>query len=228
MKTFAAVTVGLLAFCSTLLTQAQVANEGLANGIIAARQKNGAMMKQYSWNCRTQLEENGTVKDTRIDSVLFGPDGQPQHTTLTDQSNNPPPRGFFRKRIAEQEKDKMEDYLKGLRTFLHQYTLPTAGKIIDFISKAPIAPPGPDGVLQLTGGSVVVPFDTVSLSVYAPTKETRRMSIMTSFQGDSVSVTVTFKTLATGLNYPAYIQMDVPDKNLTILVQNYDYINQNM
>src|SRR5512147_2874704 len=96
----------------------QVPNEGLANGIIAARQKNAALMKQYSWNCRTEISENGTPKDTRIDTVTYGPDGQPQHTLLTDQSN-PLPGGFFRKRIAEQEREKMEKYLKDLRTFLH-------------------------------------------------------------------------------------------------------------
>jgi hypothetical protein len=226
MKKIAVFTVGLLALCSVPFTQAQVANEGLANAIIAARQKNATLTKQYSWNCRTELEENGSVKDTRIDTVLYGPDGQPQHTLLTDQGN-PLPRGFLRKRVAEQEKQKMEDYLKGLRTFLHQYTMPTAGKVIDFIGKTPITAPGADGVLQLSGGSVVVPGDTVSISIYAPTKETRRMTIMTFYRGDEVTVTATFKTLASGLNYPAYIQMNVADKNLTILIQNYDYVNQN-
>jgi hypothetical protein len=63
--------------------------------------------------------------------------------------------------------------------------------------------------------------------VNAPTRQTRRMSIMTTFQGDDVTVTATFKSLASGLNYPAYIQLNVPDKNLTVLIQNYDYINQN-
>ena len=227
MKTLTALSIGWLAVGSTPMVQAQVANEGLANAIIAARQQNATLSKQYSWNCRTQLEDNGTIKDTRIDTVLYGPDGQPQHTVLSDQSN-PLPGGFFRKRIAEKEREETEQYLKSLRAFLHQYTLPTAGKVVDFISRTPIVPPGPDGVLQLSGGSVVVPGDTVSLSIYAPTKQTRRMSIMTFFQGDEVTVTATFKTLATGLNYPAYLQINVPDKNLTILIQNYDYINQNM
>jgi hypothetical protein len=205
---------------------AQVPNEGLANGIIAARQQNAMLMKQYSWNCRTELSENGTPKDTRVDTVTFGPDGQPQHTQLNDQSN-PLPGGFLRKRLAEQERAKMEKYLKDLRTFLHQYTLPTAGKVIDFISRTPIAPPGPGGLLQLSGSSVVVPGDTVSLTVSAPTRQTQRMSVMTTFQGDDVTVTATFKSLSSGLNYPAYVQINVPDKNITVLIQNYDYINQN-
>jgi hypothetical protein len=226
MKNRLLLTAGLLALSGTLQLPAQVKNEGLANGIIAARQKNAALMKQYSWNCRTEVSENGTPKDTRVDTVTWGPDGQPQHTLLNDQSN-PLPGGFFRRRIAENEREKMEQYLKSLRAFLHQYTLPTAGAVINFISTTTIPAPGPDGVLQLSGGSVVVPGDTVSFSVNAPTRQTRRMSIMTFFQGDEVTVTATFKSLNSGLNYPAYLQLNVPDKNLSVLIQNYDYINQN-
>lgn len=226
MKKLLILAAGLIACGLPQSLPAQVANEGLANAILAARKQNATLMKQFSWNCRTELEENGTVKDTRIDTVTFGPDGQPQHTLLNDQSN-PLPRGFLRRRVAEQERDRLEKYLKDLRAFLHQYTLPTAGAVINFISTTPIPAPGPGGVLQLSGSSVVVPGDTVSLSVYAPTKATRRMSIMTTFQNDDVTVTATFKTLASGLNYPAYIQINVPEKNLTVLIQNYDYINQN-
>jgi len=205
---------------------AQVPNEGLANLIIAARQKNAALLKQYSWNCRSELSENGVTKDTRVDTVTWGPDGQPQHTLLNDQSN-PLPRGFLRKRVAEREREEMETYLKSLRTFLHQYTLPTAGQVINLISSTTIPAPSPDGALQITGASVVVPSDTVSLTINAPTRQTCRMSIMTFFNGDEVTVIATFKTLANGLNYPAYIQVNVPDKNLTLLIQNYDYMNQN-
>lgn len=120
----------------------------------------------------------------------------------------------------------MDSYLVGLRTFLHQYTLPSAGQIINLISSNPILP-GAGGTLQISGSSVVVPGDTVSLTVAATTRLTTRMSVMSFYQGDEVTVTVTFKSLANGLNYPAYTQLSVPSKNLTVLIQNYDYINQN-
>lgn len=214
-----------LSLVASLLLPAQVPNEGFANAIIAARQNNAALMKQYSWNCRTEVSENGTVQDTRIDSVTWGLDGQPQHTILSNQANSPP-QGFFRRRIAEREQQQMDSYLGGLRTFLHQYTLPSAGQIINLISSNPILP-GAGGTLQISGSSVVVPGDTVSLTVAATTRLTTRMSVMSFYQGDEVTVTVTFKSLANGLNYPAYIQLSVPSKNLTVLIQNYDYINQN-
>ncbi|MBL9176379.1 MAG: hypothetical protein JNL10_22740 [Verrucomicrobiales bacterium] len=217
--------VVLLPLLAAPLLRAQVPNEGFANAIIAARQNNANLMKQYSWNCRTEVSENGVPKDTRVDSVTWGPDGQPQHTLLNDQAN-PLPQGFLRRRIAEQERQQSEDYLKGLRTFLHQYTLPSAGQIINLISTSPILP-GPAGTLQVSGSSVVVPGDTVSLTLSATTRLLNRMTIMSTYKGDEVTVTATFKSLSNGLNYAAYTQINVPSKNLTVLIQNYDFLNQN-
>jgi hypothetical protein len=105
--------------------------------------------------------------------------------------------------------------------------LPSAGGVINFISQTQIPAPGASGLLQLSGSSVVVPGDTVSLSVAAASKQTRQMKIMTTFQGDDVTVSVTFKSLTSGLTYPAYIQVHIPDKSMTLLIHNYDYMNQN-
>ena len=53
---------------------------------------------------------------------------------LNDQSA-PLPFGFLRRRIAEHERQKVEEYLTGLRGLLEQYTLPTAGKVQDFMNR---------------------------------------------------------------------------------------------
>ena len=76
------------------------AQEGLAMRIAEARKANAAQMKQYSWQSRTELIDNGKVADTRIDSVTYGPNNQLQRTVLNDQSS-PLPRGFLRRRIGE-------------------------------------------------------------------------------------------------------------------------------
>jgi hypothetical protein len=217
----------LLAVLAGIQVGAQVPNAGLALAITQARQQNATLMQQYSWSCRTELTENGTVKDTRIDTVTWGPNNQPQYTILND-TQNPLPRGFIRRRVAENEREQTEKFIQGIRTFLHQYTLPTAGQMLNFISAATIPPPDGNGVVQITGGSVVVPGDSVSLWINAPTKQTLRMTIMTTFQQHSVSVTATWKTLSNGLNYMAYAQINVPDEGLILTVQNYDMMNQNL
>jgi hypothetical protein len=226
MKKLLIFAAGVLAFSWPQLSRAQVKNEGLANQIIAARQKNAALMKQYSWNSRIEILDNGTVKDIRIDQVMYGPGGQLQQTTINDQPAAMP-HGFLRKRIAEKEREKMEKYLKGLKSLLDQYTLPTAGQIINFISTATISAPDANGMLTLTGNNVVKPGDTLTMAIYAPTRQPRSMSIMTFFEQDTVNVSATFKSLNNGLNYMAFGEATVPMKNLSLQVQNYDYFNQN-
>jgi hypothetical protein len=50
---------------------------------------------------------------------------------------------------------------------------------------------------------------------------------MTFFDQDAVNVSATFKSLSNGLNYVGFGEADVPAKNLSLQVQNYDYFNQN-
>ena len=226
MKRLLVVTAVALTICNAPSGQAQVANEGLANQIIAARQKNSALMKQYSWNSRIEILDNGAVKDIRIDQVMYGPGGQLQQTVLNDQPSAAP-RGFLRKRIADKEKADMEKYLKSLKQALDDYTLPSSGKIIDFISQATISAPDANGLLTITGNSVVKPGDTLTMTIYAPTRQPRSLSVTTTVEQDQVNLSATFKTLANGLNYVGFGQVDVPAKNLSLQVQNYDYLNQN-
>ena len=222
MKKILIVTTALLTLCNVQRSAAQIPNQGLATMITEARKANAALLKTYSWSSRTEFIDNGKVGDTRIESVSCGPDGQLQRTLLNDQSA-PMPRGFLRKRIAEDEKKKVEKYLGGLRKVLDQYTLPSAGKILDFVSQAQISAPDANGLLQLTGSSVVVPDDSFTLSVVAATRQTRKMQITTFFEGEMVTVSATFTTLASGLTHMQFGEVDVPGKGYTLQVHNYDY-----
>jgi hypothetical protein len=208
---------------------AQVKNEGLSNQILAARQKNAAMLKQYNWNCMTQFIDNGQTKDTRIELVSIGPDGKPQRTVINDQ-HAPMPGGFLRKRIAEDEKKKLEKYLKGLHEVLDQYTLSSAGAVINFISTANItAANGPDGnpVLTCSGNNVVSPGDSLSMGFNPNSFAQTTLQVGTTFDGDAVTLTATFRTMPNGPTHLQYATVSVPDKNIVLQIHNYDYVLNN-
>ena len=194
--------------------------------ITEARRANAALMHQYTWDCRTEIIEQGMVKDTRIDLVNYGWNGQLQRTLLNDQSA-PLPRGFLRRAIAEQERQKMETYLTGLRSILDQYTLPTAGKILDFMTSARTTGPDAAELFQMSGNNVVSPGDSLTLWMNAATKHVARMQVNTAFQGDTVQLNATFSTLPSGLNYVAYAEATVPNKQLSVQVQNFNYTRPN-
>ena len=75
----------LTVLCTSTPVVADVPNVGLAMQIVEARQKNATLMKQYSWESRTELIENGVVKDIRIEQVTYGPGGQVQRALINDQ-----------------------------------------------------------------------------------------------------------------------------------------------
>ncbi len=219
------VTIWLLA--SGQPSAAQAPPTGLAAEIIQARQKNDALTRQYSWECRTDVLLDGVSKDLRLEQVNYGWGGQLQRTVLNDQSA-PLPFGFFAARIAEQDRMIVAQALQGLRGLLDQYTLPSSAKMSSFISTGTISAPDANGMLQITGANAVVFGDTVSLWVDARTRQPKRIRIMTYYQGYQVTATATFNTLASGLNYMQYATVNAPATGITVQVQNYDYLNQNM
>ncbi len=229
MNRTASLIFALLIFAGGIWAFAQVRNEGLANQIIAARQKNAVTMKQYNWNCMTQFIDNGSVKDTRIESVSYGPDGNLQQTVINDQHASMP-GGFVRRRIADNEKKEMEKYLQGLHELLNQYTLPSAGAMINFVSKAAIQTGDTaTGVptITLTGGNVVNPGDSVVATVNPTNFQSLSTQVSTTYDGNQVKLNATFRTIASGLTHLQYATIEVPDKNITLQVHNYDYVPNN-
>jgi hypothetical protein len=229
MKLVPILVVGLIAIGWSPTIQAQSALSADANTavkIVEARKANAALLRQYTWNSRTEIIVNGQVKDTRIELVQYGPGGNPQRTLLNDQGA-PLPFGFLRRAIAESERQQMQQYLTDLRGLLDQYTLPTAGKVLDFLTQATIAGIDPSGLVQMTGRNVVVPGDTLSIWTDIRTQQTRRVQVNSSYRGNPVNMTGTFQTLFGGPNYMAFAEVTVPAKQLSVQVQNYDYIRTN-
>ena len=229
MKLHPILLTGLLVLGLPTAAQAQSALSSDANRAVQiseARQANAALMHHYTWTSRTEIIEQGQVKDTRLELVHYTPFGQLQRSLLND-SSAPLPRGFLRRAIAEDERKKMEEYLTGLRGLLEQYTLPTTGKILDFMTSARTVGPDASGLLQMTGSNVVLPGDSLTLWVNAMNRHVARVQASTTFQGDPVQLNATFSTLPSGLNYVAYAEATVPNKQLSVQVQNFNYTRPN-
>jgi len=190
--------------------------------IANARKANAALMRQYTWHSRTEVIMQGSVKDTRIELVNYGPTGQLQRTVLNDKSANMP-IGFLMRAIAENERQQVATYLKGLTGLLEQYTLATAGKVLDFMTQAQVTGPDASGAVEMTGHGVVVAGDTFSVWSDARTRQTRKVQVASTFNGDVVNLTATFATLPSRLTYVAYAEVTVPAKQMSLQVQNFDF-----
>ncbi len=213
-------------FACAAVGRAQNPNVNMAVQITDARKANAALMRQYTWNSRTEIIEGGQVKDMRIELVNYAPDGQLQRSLLNDQSSRLP-LGFLRRAIAENRRKRLETYLTGLRGLIEQYTLPTVGKVLDFMNQAVTSGPDASGLFKMSGNGVVVPGDSFTVWTDARTRQTRRVQVTTFFQGDVVNVSATFETIPSGLTYMSYAEATVPTKQLDVQVQNFNYSRPN-
>ncbi|MFO0826778.1 MAG: hypothetical protein U0572_01405 [Phycisphaerales bacterium] len=229
MKSMIGIIVTALAALAPFIVAAQVPNEGLANAVIAARQKNAGLLQQYNWNCRTEVLENNQMKDLRIDLVSMGPNGMPQRTLLNDQQAQLP-GGFLRHAIAESQQQQLEELVKGLSGLVDQYTLPGPGKVASFLIQSqvqPITTPQGATALQVNGSNVVVPGDTFSMMLNGTTLLPTSIQISTTFKDDQVTLSGTFNTMANGLNRLQYATVQMPSKHLVINIHNYDFVPAN-
>jgi hypothetical protein len=225
MKMLTILTAGLIVLVTPHFTQAQdqmAAKAATAMKIADARKANAKLMHEYSWQSRTELIENGAVKDMQLDQVQYGPDGTLQRMALNEQGASLP-IGFLRRAIAEKKRKQMEDFLRGLRGLLDQYTLPTAGKVLDFMDKATATLADDGRLILMSGTGVVVPGDSLSVWTEAATRHTHKMEVNTFFQNQAVNLTATYKTLPSGLTHVDYAEVIVPGKELTVQVQNFNY-----
>ena len=198
----------------------------MAVRVAEAQRANAALMQQYSWTSRTEITDQGQVKDIRIELVNYGPSGMLQRTLMNEQGASLP-MGFLRRAIAEHERQKLENYLGGLRGLIEQYTLPTAAKIQAFMNQAVATGPDATGLFRLNGQSVIVPGDNYTVWIDPKTHHLRRVNVGTYFQQDTVSVSATFVTLQSGLNHVSYADSIVPAKQISVQVQNFNYNRNN-
>ena len=224
-----AVLIGLMIVCTSQVALAQGAPSGnmqMAAQISEARKANAALMRQYTWNSRTEVIENNEIKDTLIELVNYTPDGMLVRSVLNDQKA-PLPFGFLRRAIAEDERKKLEEYLTDVRGLLEQYGNPTEGKILDFLNLATTSGPDAAGLFEMTGRNVMVPGDIFSMWTDARTRHTRKIQVTTNYKGDAANVTATYQTLASGLTYMAFAEITVPTKQLRVQSQNFNYTRPN-
>ena len=183
------------------------ANQGLRAGIAekvtAARQANATAMQQYTWDQRTEMLEDGIVKDTRVDMVNWV-NGQYQKSLVSNEGPSLPRFGI-RKRVAEAKQKEIQEYLSGLKAQLEQYTMGTSPQLLAFFNKAQVSGPdasGTDRPFRRQRGLAGRLDDALGQRGDPQGREGVHRD--ERIQGNPVTMNATFNTLATGLSYMNY------------------------
>jgi len=213
----------------TAIAAAQGAPPGLQEKAAAAKAsaaRNQQALRSYSWMAQTQVSFKGEVKNTKVESCRYGPDGKVQKTEV---SAPPPPqqqkRGL-RGKIVEKKTGEMKEEMESAAALIHQYVPPSPDKIQAAIgaSKASLAQSGP-GVVALTFKDYVKAGDSLTLTFESEVKALRQINVNTYLDdpGSPVTLQVDFQSLPDGTNYPAVEVFAIPASNLQVKIQNSNY-----
>ena len=197
---------------------AQTDMAAVAEKVSKARQQNAMKTRDYSWTQRTEVKLKGETKSLKTEIVRFTVDGELQKTPI-DETSAKKPKGV-RGKVAKKKAGEMKDWMADLGEVLKQYSLPTAGNLLDFFNKAAVSPDGDGRKLDAT--DVVQAGDRMSVWIDANHKMVKT-EVSTQHDGSDVKLETDHSTTPDGLDYTARTVIVVPDKGVEMTVENFSY-----
>lgn len=65
--------------------------------------------------------------------------------------------------------------------------------------------------------------DTLPITLDGASLLPKNLQVNTTYNGDAVTVSATFMTMRSGLNYAQYVTVEVPSKGISVMIHNDDY-----
>ena len=213
-------------FCSFLIamiqtTNAQANKTNLSLQVSAAVTANRAQLASYVWNRTVQVFVGGVLKLTSVSSLAVGSDGKIVTTAVSSTPAEKLPGGIrgdiAKKRIAEM-KTYVDDAIKESLGYLYL----SKGKMVDFFDAASITQSG--NTVTVNGSNVNKANDQLTLNFtkgsYAYISQTFTSTLT---NGDAVTGTINYQTFSNGLTAINNGELDLPAKNMKLMISNANY-----
>ncbi len=217
----------LLFICSLLVivsqkVSAQANNKtNLSLQVSAAAAANRAQLASYVWTRTVQIFADGELKVTNVSSLSVGPDGKIVTTAVSSTPAKPLPggiRGDIAKKKIEEIKTYVEDALQVSAGYLYM----SKGKMVDFFDNGGISQSGT--TITVTGSNVNKPNDQLTMNVTTGTLAFISQSFKSTVtNGDAISGTINYKTFSNGLTAINNGELDLPAKNMKLMISNTGY-----
>ena len=190
-----------------------------------AAAKNQQALRAYSWITKTELSLKGEVKNTKIESCKYGPDGKVQKTELSEP---PPPqekkRGLKGKVIAKKT-GEMQEELKASAALVHSYVPPAPEKIQAVMAAGKVTVSPGAGAAAIRFADYEKAGDSLTLTLDSESKSIRQIAVDTWLDKPETKVTlaVSFQSLPDGTNYAAETVLSIPGDNIEVRIENSNY-----
>ena len=183
-----------------------------------------ASEKNYSWKTRTEVTRDEKVVQVLVEEVSIGPNGKKIRKTISNQEA-PLPSALFIRKIAEDQKSKIVDFMRDLRGFLERYSLTDDSTRHSFFSKANISAPDAKGQLLISGSDIFTRGDKLKWWIDTRSYTITYATISTTYKGVGAEFSATYYLLP-GMNYMAQATIRVPSKNMVITLKFYDFVKR--
>ena len=190
-----------------------------------AAARNAQALRSYTWLEKTELSLKGEVKNTKIDSCRYGPDGKVQKTPVVAP---PPPekkRGL-RGKIVAKKTGEMKEELENAVALVQRYVPPSPDKmqVVMNAGTASLSQAGP-GALALKFPGYEKAGDALTLTFDSAVKALRQIHVATWLEKPDEPVTfkVTMQSLPDGTNYPGSIVLSIPASKIEVRITKSNY-----
>ena len=190
-----------------------------------AAARNQQALRAYSWIAKTDLSLKGDVKNTKLESCRYGPDGKVQKTVLTDPPKQKKKRGIRGKVVAKKTAE-MKEELEAAVALVQSYVPPAPEKMHAVIAagKVSLSQAGP-GAIALQFPDYEKPGDSLTLTFDKEVKALRQVAV-TSWLDEPenpVTLEVNFQSMPDGTNYAAMTLLTIPDSKIEVQIENSNY-----
>ena len=189
-----------------------------------AAAQNQQALRSYSWMEKTEIVFKGEVKNTKIESCRYGPDGKVQKTPVVVP---PPPekkRGL-RGKIVEKKTGEMKEDMEAAAALVHQYVPPSPERIQAAMAagKITIVPSAAATTVRIA--DYLKPGDSLVLGLGTADKGLKQLSVDSwkDSPSDKVALKVAMQSLPDGTDYPGTITLSVPASNVEVRITKSNY-----
>jgi hypothetical protein len=210
----------ILAMLQTVLAQSNKTNLSLQ--VSAAAAANRKQLASYVWTRTVQVFVGGALKNTIVSSISVGPDGKLVTTAVSSTPTDPPPTKGIRGNIARKKMGEMKDYIENAMTVTASYIYLSKGKMVDYFDAAGVSQSG--NTISVVGANVNQTNDQLTMKLTTGTLAYISQSFTSTVTGgDAISGVCNYKTFSNGLTAFNTGELDLPAKDMKLMVSNTAY-----
>lgn len=212
---------GLVIFMVQTVSAQANSKTNLSLQVASAAAANRTQLAGYVWTRTIQVFADGSLKTTIVSSMSVGSDGKTVATAVSNTPAEPLPGGI-RGNIARKKIAETKTYVDDAMQVSAGYIYMSKGKMVDYFDNGSISQSG--NTITVNGSNVNKPNDQETMNVATGTLAYISLSFKSTLtNGDAITGNCNYKTFSNGLTAFNNGELDLPAKNMKLMISNTSY-----